>query len=92
MYEFISDTAAYGDLTRGPRIIDEGAKERMREVLSEIQNGQFARDWILENQAGLPQHRALMRQRTEHEIERVGKALRGRMSWLQPKTKTTRAA
>ena len=85
MYEFISDTAAYGDLTRGPRIIDEGARARMREVLAEIQNGQFARDWILENQAGLPQHRALMRQRTEHEIERVGKSLRGRMSWLQPK-------
>ncbi|TVS14203.1 MAG: ketol-acid reductoisomerase [Wenzhouxiangella sp.] len=87
MYEFISDTAAYGDLTRGPRIIDEGTRERMREVLAEIQNGKFARDWILENQAGLPQHRALMRQRTGHEIERVGKALRGRMSWLQPKAK-----
>ncbi|MFW6339854.1 MAG: ketol-acid reductoisomerase [Wenzhouxiangella sp.] len=85
MYEFISDTAAYGDLTRGPRIIDEGTRERMRGVLGEIQNGKFARDWILENQAGLPQHRALMRQRTGHEIERVGKALRGRMSWLQPK-------
>ncbi|NDY95248.1 ketol-acid reductoisomerase [Wenzhouxiangella limi] len=85
MYEFISDTAAYGDLTRGPRIIDAGTRERMREVLSEIQSGRFARDWILENQAGLPQHRALMRQRTEHEIERVGRALRGRMSWLKPK-------
>lgn len=97
MYEFISDTAAYGDLTRGPRIIDSAARERMREVLGEIQSGQFARDWILENQAGLPQHRALMRQRTEHEIERVGKALRGRMSWLQPKSqpadqKTEKAA
>ncbi len=97
MYEFISDTAAYGDLTRGPRIIDEATRERMREVLSEIQSGQFARDWILENQAGLPQHRALMNQRTTHEIERVGKALRGRMSWLQPKTqqadqKTEKAA
>jgi len=85
MYEFISDTAAYGDLTRGPRIIDDQTKARMREVLTEIQNGKFARDWILENQAGLPQHRALMRSRTGHEIERVGKALRGRMSWLQPK-------
>ena len=90
MYEFISDTAAYGDLTRGPRIIDEGTRARMREVLSEIQNGQFARDWILENQAGLPQHRALMRQRTGHEIERVGRSLRGRMSWLQPKGQAER--
>ncbi|MEN1727541.1 MAG: ketol-acid reductoisomerase, partial [Pseudomonadota bacterium] len=86
MYEFISDTAAYGDLTRGPRIIDGATRERMREVLGEIQSGQFARDWILENQAGLPQHRALMGKRTSHEIEKVGKALRGRMSWLQPKT------
>jgi len=89
MYEFISDTAAYGDLTRGPRIIDAATRERMREVLGEIQSGRFARDWILENQAGLPQHRALMGQRTSHEIERVGKALRGRMSWLQPKSRAT---
>jgi ketol-acid reductoisomerase len=88
MYEFISDTAAYGDLTRGPRIIDADTRQRMRDVLSEIQSGQFARDWILENQAGLPQHRALMGKRTGHEIERVGKALRGRMSWLQPKSRS----
>ena len=83
MYEFISDTAAFGDLTRGPRIIDETTRERMREVLGEIRTGEFARDWILENQAGLPRHRALMKARTGHEIERVGKALRSRMSWLQ---------
>ncbi|MDZ7792095.1 MAG: ketol-acid reductoisomerase [Xanthomonadales bacterium] len=87
MYEFISDTAAYGDLTRGPRIIDESTRARMREVLGEIQNGRFARDWILENQAGLPQHRALMRQREAHQIEAVGKALRARMSWLKPEEK-----
>jgi ketol-acid reductoisomerase len=92
MYEFIFDTAAYGDLTRGPRIIDGATRDRMREVLGEIQSGRFARDWILENQAGLPQHRALMGQRTNHEIERVGKALRGRMSWLQPKSRTNENA
>jgi len=86
MYEFISDTAAYGDLTRGPRVIDEGTRARMKEILAEIQTGRFARDWILENQAGLPEHRALMRQRCEHPIEQVGKKLRGRMSWLQPKS------
>jgi len=85
MYEFVSDTAAFGDLTRGPRIIDESTRERMREVLAEIRSGEFARDWILENQAGLPRHRALMKARTGHEIEKVGKALRGRMSWLQPR-------
>jgi len=92
MYEFISDTAAYGDLTRGPRIIDESTRERMREILGEIQNGRFARDWILENQAGLPQHRALMRQRQEHQIEKVGKALRDRMSWLAPEAKAPESA
>lgn len=83
MYEFVSDTAAFGDLTRGPRIIDQGTRERMREVLGEIRQGEFARDWILENQAGLPRHRALMKARTGHEIERVGKALRARMAWLE---------
>ncbi|QOC22071.1 ketol-acid reductoisomerase [Wenzhouxiangella sp. AB-CW3] len=83
MYEFVSDTAAFGDLTRGPRIIDESTRERMREVLGEIRTGEFARDWILENQAGLPRHRALIKARTGHEIEQVGKALRARMSWLQ---------
>ena len=88
MYEFISDTAAYGDLTRGPRIIDESTRARMREVLGEIRSGRFARDWILENQAGLPQHNALMRQRQQHQIEKVGKALRGRMSWLAPRSET----
>jgi len=84
MYEFVSDTAAYGDLTRGPRVIDESTRVRMREILAEIRNGTFARDWILENQAGLPQHRALMRQRQQHPIEQVGQALRARMSWLTP--------
>jgi ketol-acid reductoisomerase len=86
MYEFVSDTAAFGDLTRGPRIIDQATRERMREVLAEIRSGEFARDWILENQAGLPRHRALMKARTGHEIEQVGKALRARMSWLQPRS------
>jgi ketol-acid reductoisomerase len=57
----------------------------MREVLGEIRNGEFARDWILENQAGLPRHRALMRQRREHDIEQVGRRLRNRMAWLQPR-------
>ncbi len=84
MYEFISDTAAFGDLSRGPRIIDASTKARMKVVLEEIRTGEFARDWILENQAGLPRHRALMRARTAHPIEQVGSALRSRMSWLQP--------
>ena len=64
----------------------------MREVLEEIQTGGFARDWILENQAGLPQHSALMRRRREHPIEQVGKALRDRMSWLAPTNKAPERA
>jgi len=83
MYGFVSDTAAFGDLTRGPRVIDGRVRERMREVLAEIRSGEFARDWILENRAGLPQHRARMNARANHPIETVGRSLRARMSWLQ---------
>ena len=78
----ISDTAEYGDLTRGPRIIDEHVRETMREMLAEIQSGEFAREWILENQAGRPVFNALQRQGKEHLIETVGKELRGMMSWI----------
>jgi ketol-acid reductoisomerase len=79
----ISDTAEYGDLTRGPRVIDENVRETMRELLSEIQSGEFAREWILENQANRPVYNALKRQGREHLIETVGKELRGMMSWIQ---------
>ena len=78
----ISDTAEYGDLTRGPRIIDENVRETMRELLAEIQSGEFAREWILENQASRPVFNALQRQGKEHLIETVGKELRGMMSWI----------
>ena len=79
----ISDTAEYGDYTRGPRIIDEHVRENMRKVLGEIQDGTFAREWILENQAGRPSFLALRRAGAEHPIEKVGEELRGMMSWLQ---------
>jgi ketol-acid reductoisomerase len=79
----ISDTAEYGDYTRGPRIIDEEVRESMREVLAEIQDGTFAREWILENQAGRPSFLALRRMNAEHPIEEVGEELRGMMSWLK---------
>jgi ketol-acid reductoisomerase len=82
MHSFISDTAKYGDLVSGPRVINEETRERMREVLNDIQSGDFARDWILENMAGRPRYNALMRQDLEHPIEVVGKDLRARMSWL----------
>ncbi len=78
----ISDTAEYGDLTRGPRVIDENVRETMAEILSEIQSGEFAREWILENQANRPVYNALKRQGKEHLIETVGKDLRGMMSWI----------
>ncbi len=78
----ISDTAEYGDLTRGPRVIDENVRETMRELLAEIQSGEFAREWILENMANRPVFNALQRQGKEHLIETVGKELRGMMSWI----------
>jgi ketol-acid reductoisomerase len=78
----ISDTAEYGDLTRGPRVIDDHVRETMAEILGEIQSGEFAREWILENQANRPVYGALKRQGREHLIETVGKELRGMMSWI----------
>ena len=79
----ISDTAEYGDYTRGPRIIDEHVRENMRQALREIQDGSFAREWILENQAGRPGFLAMRRMHAEHPIEEVGEELRGMMSWLK---------
>ncbi|MGB9692450.1 MAG: ketol-acid reductoisomerase [Candidatus Sumerlaeaceae bacterium] len=81
----ISDTAEYGDLTRGPRIINENVVAEMRKILGEIQRGEFAREWILENQAGRPVYRALKKQGLEHPIEKVGEQLRSMMSWLGQK-------
>ena len=84
MHEFISETAIYGDLRSGPRVINDETKARMREVLKDIQDGTFARDWITENQAGKPQYQALLRKDLEHPIEKTGAALRADMPWLQP--------
>ncbi len=81
----VSNTAEYGDLTRGPRIIDEGVKQRMKEVLKEVQSGQFAREFILENRAGKPGFNAMRRIAAEHPLEEVGARLRGLMPWLQEK-------
>jgi ketol-acid reductoisomerase len=79
----ISDTAEYGDYTRGPRIIDDHVRQQMKQVLNNIRSGAFAREWIIENQAGRPSFLALRRQNEEHLIERVGAELRGMMPWLQ---------
>jgi len=78
----VSDTAEYGDLTRGPFVIDEGTRERMRKMLADIRSGAFAREWILENQAGRPVFNALQRRGKEHQIEQVGKKLRAMMPWI----------
>lgn len=79
----ISDTAEYGDYTRGPKVIDDHVKQSMKQILGNIQSGAFAREWILENQAGRPSFMALRRQNAEHPIEQVGKELRAMMPWLQ---------
>ena len=78
----ISDTAEYGDMTRGPRIITEETRAEMRRVLDEIQTGKFANEWILENKAGRPVFNALQRKGAEHPIEEVGEQLRSMMPWI----------
>jgi ketol-acid reductoisomerase len=78
----ISDTAEYGDMTRGKRIISEDVREEMEIILEEIQTGEFAREWILENMAGRPVYNAIKREESEHEIEIVGRQLRAMMPWL----------
>ncbi|MCK5480078.1 MAG: ketol-acid reductoisomerase, partial [Gammaproteobacteria bacterium] len=78
----ISNTAEYGDLTRGPRIVTSETKKEMRRILDEIQNGEFAREFILENQAGAATLKAKRRIGREHPIEQVGAKLRGMMSWI----------
>jgi ketol-acid reductoisomerase len=80
----ISDTAEYGDYTRGPKVIDDHVRQNMKQVLQNIRSGAFAREWILENQAGRPSFLALRRQNAEHMIEKVGADLRGMMPWLKP--------
>ena len=78
----VSNTAQYGDLTRGPRVIDDHVRETMWEILSDIQSGEFAKEWILENQAGRPVFNALTREAENHMVEEVGAKLRGMMKWL----------
>jgi ketol-acid reductoisomerase len=85
MHQFISETAKYGDLTRGPRIVNERVKNEMRKVLKEVQSGKFARQWIKENATGKANYQKLLRDDIAHPIEKVGAALRGRMAWLQEK-------
>ena len=81
----ISDTAEYGDYVTGSRIITDETKKEMKQVLTEIQNGTFAKKWLLENQVGRPTFNAMRRMEAEHPIEKVGKELREMMSWIDSK-------
>ena len=81
----ISDTAEYGDVTRGKRIITPETRKEMKRILEEVQNGSFAREWILENQVGRPVFTALRRREAEHPIVAIGDKLRAMMSWLEEK-------
>jgi ketol-acid reductoisomerase len=85
MWNNVSNTAEYGGMTRGNRIINEMSREAMQEILAEIQSGEFAREWILESQAGLPVKKSLEKIESEHLIEQVGAELRAMMPWLQKK-------
>jgi ketol-acid reductoisomerase len=86
MHEFISETAKYGAVASGPRVINDETRARMKEILKDIQTGNFARDWILENQAGKPRYNAMLKSDRNHPIEVTGKALRERMAWLKQPT------
>ncbi len=92
MHQFISETAKYGDITRGSRIIDEHVRQNMKKVLDEIQSGAFAKEWVLENMAGRPQYTKLLERDKNHPIEKVGEELRKQMSWLKPETTAARGS
>jgi ketol-acid reductoisomerase len=82
MHRFISETAKYGDLTRGPRVVNAATKKEMKKILKEVQDGTFARQWIRENKTGRKKYDALMKKDLAHPIEKVGVELRARMPWL----------
>jgi len=81
----VSNTAEFGDYTRGPRIVTEQTKAEMKKILKEIQNGDFAKEWILENKANAPAFKAMRRREAEHELEKVGRRLRKLMTWIDSK-------
>ncbi len=83
MHKFISDTAAWGDMVSGPRVVDASSREAMKAVLTDIQDGTFARNWIAENENGMPEFKRMMQADLDHPIEKVGADLRGRMDWLE---------
>ena len=83
MHNFISETAAWGDMISGPRVIDDHVRGKMQDILDEIRDGTFANRWIAENEAGQPKYKALMKSDLDHPIEKVGATLRAQMDWLE---------
>jgi ketol-acid reductoisomerase len=92
MLRFVSETAKYGDLTRGPRIVDARVREEMKKILAEIQSGDFAREWVAEDASGRKNYNALLEKDLNHPVEKVGRELRERMSWLKPKVERAQGA
>lgn len=82
MHEFISDTAAYGDMVSGPRVVGDESRKAMKDVLTDIQDGTFAKNFIAENENGMPEFKRMMQADLDHPIEKVGKTLRAQMDWL----------
>ena len=82
MHQFISETAKYGDLTRGPRVVTKQTKTEMKKILKEVQQGKFARQWIRENATGRKKYNKMLKADMNRQIEKVGYKLRGRMPWL----------
>lgn len=92
MHEFVSETAIYGDLTRGPRIVDQHVRGNMEAVLAEIRDGRFAQEWCAENESGKNRYKAMQAEDLGHELESVGKAMRGFMPWLNQAQSAERGA
>ena len=90
MHQFVSETAKFGDITRGERVIDQHVRENMKKILEEVQSGAFAKEWILENQAGRPHYAKLLSRNANHPIEKVGAELRQQMSWLKAESAAAR--
>jgi len=90
MHQFVSETAKFGDITRGERVIDQHVRENMKKILEEVQSGAFAKEWILENQAGRPHYAKLLSRNANHPIEKVGAELRKQMSWLKAESAAAR--
>ena len=87
----VSNTAEYGDFTRGPRIVNEQTRAEMKRILADIQSGRFARDWMLENRVNQASFKAMRKKMSEHPIEEIGAKLRAMMPWIKEKALVDKA-